>query len=57
MRYIVEPIKLDDIHPNWPGETVYKIFDTWNRYYLLGCYTTEETALLMLELREEKLYV
>lgn len=50
MRYIVIAVDLDDDHPLWPNERVYKIKDTKTGEVGYGCYKEMSHA----ELRAKK---
>ena len=49
MRFIIEEVLMDSIHPQWPGEIFWKIKDRKLDQYRLGMYTTQKAASLMVE--------
>lgn len=44
MRYVVEPVDLDKLHPVWPNQKVFKIRDLQENYLSKNCYTSEVVA-------------
>ncbi len=54
MRYNVDQVKLADDHPNWPSQSVFKIYDGKRKVYNLGCYTTQVAADKYCEKLNEK---
>ena len=44
MRYSVREVLLDEDHPQFPGQTVFKLEDSEMSRVSLGCYTSKEVA-------------
>ena len=44
IRYLVERVKLDAKHPQWPGEEVFKWLDRNDGSFSWGCCLNEELA-------------
>ncbi len=54
MRFILEEVLLQSIHPLWPSGVFFKIKDTRLNHYRFGMYTTKKAGQKALKLVEEK---
>ena len=54
MRFSVERVILEKIHPCFPSESYFKIYDKKLGRYRLGMYTSEDVALPYLNKVKEK---
>ena len=54
MRYMIERVKLDKLHPLWPEQEFYGILDTQTGRMSLGLYTTYDAAQEMLNIKKSR---